>query len=258
MSPLLWHTRVLYGVAAMSASVIVFTFLQEREEQEGRELLAAEQLISSAQFFQAMESLRLTTQQKIEMRKFWHNLCKRVARDQREEAAGADGTPTDDPPPVESIPVWEIQHVAREYKQVFPDIFPADEVLEATRLAAEAGLQWNGIVGSTSSMIRSTGKRFQDIANDTKIEMQGAVHRTMRKYLERSLDVVADRLKHSLKDRHMPMYLKTNIDSAVDQFMPDVKVEIFRKTRDLFAQEAPPRELPKLKQTAVTSKKVGC
>lgn len=263
MSPLPWQTRVLYGVAAMTASMAVFSFLQEREEQEGREQLAAEQLISSSNFFQAMESLQLTTQQKIEMRKFWRNLCNRVAMEKRtynteSEAATSSTTVAtvageDTSSQVRSVPMWEIQHFAREYKQVYPDIFPSEHALQAAHIAADAASQWNGIVESTSSMIRSTGKRFQDIAKDTKDEMQGAVHRTVRKYLERALDVVANRLKHTLKDPYMPEYLKANIDLAIEQFIPDVKVEIFRKTRDLFVQEAPLRPTPTLTVSPETS-----
>ncbi|TMW62940.1 hypothetical protein Poli38472_005558 [Pythium oligandrum] len=264
MSRLLWHTRLFYGVAAMSASVVVFSFLQEREEQEGREQEAAEMVVSSAHFFQAMESLQLTTQQKIEMRKFWRNLCNRKVQETRnEEEAASEASKTTEgdgettlatamapSDPNLQLRVWEIQHFAREYKQVFPEIFPDEQVLAATRLAADAASQWNGIVQSTSSMIRSTGKRFHGLAMDTKDEMQGAMQRTVRKYLERALDVVADRLKHSLKDRHMPFYLQSNIDLAVDQFMPDVKVEIFRKTRDLFTQDSAAQPVPALTEIA--------
>ncbi|KAJ0412788.1 hypothetical protein ATCC90586_002418 [Pythium insidiosum] len=237
----------------MAASILVFSYLQDREEQEGREQEAAEQLITSSQFFQAMDALMLTTQQKIEVRKFWRNLCKRKKTERdAEESEGSDRRQTDDvarlvssavagqhaAPTTMSLHVWEVQEFAREYKEVFPDTFPEEQVLEATRRAAESAGQVVGLVGSTSSMIRSTGKRFQDIAKDTKDEMQGAVHRTVRRYLEGALDVVADRLKNTIKDPYMPAYLKSNIDLAVDQFMPDVKVEIFRKTRELFTTES--------------------
>ncbi|GLD95299.1 hypothetical protein PINS_up003943 [Pythium insidiosum] len=254
MGRVLWQTRTLYGVAAMAASMLVFSYLQEREEQEGREQEAAEQHISSSQFFQAVDALTLTTQQKIEVRKFWRNLCKRKIVEQRAAAASeaSDRRQTiDDNTAVSkavteqrtgseplSLHVWEIQEFAREYKEVFPETFPEELVLEATRRAAESAIQVVGLVGSTSSMIRSTGKRFQDIAKDTKDEMQGAVHRTVRRYLESALDVVADRLKSTVKDPYMPAYLQSNIDLAVDQFMPDVKVEIFRKTRELFTVES--------------------
>jgi hypothetical protein len=76
--------------------------------------------------------------------------------------------------------------------------------------------------------------KFFEIAAGTKGGMQQVMHRAVRKYLERALDVFAERLKQSLKDKDMPQYLQTNIDVAVEQFLPDVKVELFRKTKDLF------------------------
>lgn len=249
--------RLLYGAAAMSAGVFAFSYLQEREEREDQEQLAAEREVRSEHFLSAMEQLQLSSQQRLEMRKFWRNLCKkheRAAQLQLRDglkgdtsASGGDGVIdaiTSGKPPAAAvlavkITVGDIQKSAHEYKKVFPDIFPEQQVLEATEIAAEATLHaWNGIVESTSSMILSTGKRLNDIAKDTKGGVELAMHRTVRKYLEKALDVVADRLKKSLKDPHMPKYLKSNIDIAIEQFMPDVKVEIFRKTRALFRQSS--------------------
>lgn len=240
--------RLLYGAAAMSAGVFVFSYLQEREEREDQEQLAAERVVKSEHFFRAMEHLQLTSQQRLEMRKFWRNLCNKheqmsALRAGAKDTGGAapssssgDSAPAKerDPTPAK-ISVGDIQKFAQEYKKVFPDIFPEQQVLDATEMAAEATLNsWNGIVESTSTMILSTGKRLNDIAKDTKGGVELAMHRTVRKYLERALDIVADRLKKALKDPHMPKYLKSNIDIAIEQFMPDVKVEIFRKTRALF------------------------
>ncbi|KAJ8516143.1 hypothetical protein ON010_g18480 [Phytophthora cinnamomi] len=94
-------------------------------------------------------------------------------------------------------------------------------------------------------MIKSTGKRLNHIAKDTKDEVQFAMHRTVRKVLESALDIVAARLKQTLKDPDMPGYLKTNIDIGIEQFMPDVKMEIFRKTRELFGQDSSTSALEK-------------
>lgn len=237
--------RLLYGAAAMSAGVFAFSYLQEREEREDQEQLAAEREVRSEHFFHAMEQLQLSSQQRLEMRKFWRNLCKKHERAAQLHANEGDtdsvdtsGTPLTAVPAVK-ITVGDIQKSAHEYKKVFPDIFPEQQVLEAAEIAAEATLNaWNGIVESTSSMILSTSKRLNDIAKDTKGGVELAMHRTVRKYMEKALDVVADRLKKALKDPHMPKYLKSNIDIAIEQFMPDVKVEIFRKTRALFRQQS--------------------
>ncbi|KAF1334310.1 hypothetical protein FI667_g2175, partial [Globisporangium splendens] len=233
----------------MSAGVFVFSYLQEREEREDQEQLAAERVVKTEHFFDAMEQLQLSSQQRLEMRKFWRNLCNKYdqlrANRANEDEEGSAGQSTSvllpsapgatDRDTTAKISVGDIQKFAQEYKKVFPDIFPEQQVLDATEIAAEATMNsWNGIVESTSTMILSTGKRLNDIAKDTKGGVELAMHRTVRKYLERALDIVADRLKQALKDPHMPKYLKSNIDIAIEQFMPDVKVEIFRKTRALF------------------------
>ncbi|KAI9916800.1 hypothetical protein PsorP6_016752 [Peronosclerospora sorghi] len=70
------------------------------------------------------------------------------------------------------------------------------------------------------------GKRLNEIAKGTKDEVQFAIHRTVRNVLERALDIVAARWKEKVKIRICPI------------FMPDVKMEIFRKTRDLFGTDA--------------------
>uniref|UniRef100_K3WUT2 Uncharacterized protein n=1 Tax=Globisporangium ultimum (strain ATCC 200006 / CBS 805.95 / DAOM BR144) TaxID=431595 RepID=K3WUT2_GLOUD len=241
--------RLLYGAAAMSAGVFVFSYLQEREEREDQEQLAAERVVKTEHFFHAMEQLQLSSQQRLEMRKFWRNLCNKYDQMRTNRAGEGEESSADraaagllpsapgaiDRDTTAKISVGDIQRFAQEYKKVFPDIFPEQQVLDATEIAAEATMNaWNGIVESTSTMILSTGKRLNDIAKDTKGGVELAMHRTVRKYLERALDIVADRLKQALKDPHMPKYLKSNIDIAIEQFMPDVKVEIFRKTRALF------------------------
>ncbi|RLN82915.1 hypothetical protein BBJ28_00000884 [Nothophytophthora sp. Chile5] len=250
------RVRLLYGAVAMSAGVFVFSFLQEREALEAEEQESAERPVTTELFLQAMEDMpQLSAQQRLEMRRFWRNLCKKQQRQLVRTSSGRSiSNGSEDGAVLETegsalasveLVVGDIQRFAQEYKQVFPDIFPEKQVLDATERAAEAAENqpavWNGIVGSTSAMILSTGKRLNHIAQDTKGEVQLAMHRTMRKYLERALDIVASRLKHALKDPDMPSYFKTNIDIGIEQFMPDVKMEIFRKTRDLFGQESSPR-----------------
>lgn len=203
--------RVLYGAAAMSASVAVFAWLQEREERADQEQESAERVVSSDYFFAAMEQLpALTPQQRLEIRKFWRNLCNRHAAVAAGSPTATDEMSSGTGKAQRPIVLGDVQRFAQEYKRVFPEIFPEQEVLLTAQRAAEntPPASWNGIVESTSSMIVSTSKRFQDIAADTKGGMQLAMHRTVRKYLERALDVVADRLKHAMKDPYMPAYLK--------------------------------------------------
>lgn len=214
----LLRLRLAYGAAALTASVLVFSFLQEREEREHQEQEFAERAVSSARFFEALERAPgVSAQQRLEMRRFWRNLCNRQlqlldasAGDER----GAEGDGQMQPQRQQQqaeVLVGDILRFAQEYKKVFPDIFPEHKIVEVTEIAVEAAetpAAWNGIVESTSSMILSTSKRLNDIAKDTKGEVQLAMHRTMRHYMERALDIVADRLKHALKDPHMPSYLK--------------------------------------------------
>lgn len=243
--------RLLYGAAAMSAGVLIFSFLQEREEREDQEQRAAEREVREELFFRAMEQLALSSQQRLELRRFWRNLCKRQQQQQQQqqtvrdsdlnaddevkEAAAGTATAPAAAATAVKITVGDVQKYAQEYKKVFPEFFPEQQALEAAERATEL-TAWTGLVESTSTMIMSTGKRLNDIAKDTKGGVELAMHRTVRKYLEKALDIVADRLKKALKDPHMPSYLKSNIDLAIEQFMPDVKVEIFRKTRALFRQ----------------------
>ncbi|KAL3668861.1 hypothetical protein V7S43_006153 [Phytophthora oleae] len=243
--------RLLYGAVAMSAGVFVFSFLQEREEMEDQEIESAERPVSTELFFQAMENMpQLSAQQRLEMRRFWRNLTNK--KQQRRLSIGSSDSLDADQEANAELLVRDVQLFAQEYKRVFPDIFPEKQVLDAAEQAADAAEQlptaWGGIVGSTSTMILSTGKRLNHIAKDTKDEVQFAMHRTVRKVLERALDIVAARLKQTLKDPDMPSYLKTNIDIGIEQFMPDVKMEIFKKTREFFGQGSPTSALEKVTQ----------
>ncbi|GMF40913.1 unnamed protein product [Phytophthora fragariaefolia] len=205
------RTRVLYGAAAMTAGVLVFSFLQEREELEDQELESAERAVSSELFFQAMEAMpQLSAQERLEMRRFWRNLAKK--QQQRRLSAGSGDDCDARSEPRAELVLRDVQLFAQEYKRVFPDIFPEQQVLDAAERAADAAEQlpnaWSGIVGSTSTMIKSTGKRLNHIAKDTRDEVQFAMHRTVRKVLESALDIVAARLKQALKDPDMPGYFK--------------------------------------------------
>ncbi|POM73398.1 Hypothetical protein PHPALM_9760 [Phytophthora palmivora] len=247
----LLRARLVYGAVAMSAGMFVFSFLQEREELEDQELESAERPVSTELFFQAMENMpQLSPQQRLEMRRFWRNLTNK--KQQRRLSISSDssaGLDAEDEVHSAELVMRDVQLFAQEYKRVFPDIFPEQQVLDAAERAADAAEQlptaWGGIVDSTSTMIKSTGKRLNHIAKDTKDEVQFAMHRTVRKVLESALDIVAAKLKQTLKDPDMPSYLKTNIDIGIEQFMPDVKMEIFRKTRELFGQDSGPSELKK-------------
>jgi hypothetical protein len=222
----LLRMRLVYGAAAMSAGVFVFSFLQEREEREYEEQEFLEREISSAHFLEAMERTpTLSAPERLEMRKFWRNLRNRQLLDAGagggDRDAALDASASDDDQQQKqqqqeraTILVGDVLRFAQEYKKVFPDIFPEQQVVAVAELAVEAAespAAWNGIVESTSTMILSTGKRLNDIAKDTKGEVQMAMHRTVRRTLERALDIVADRLKQALKDPHMPSYLKVTV-----------------------------------------------
>ncbi|EEY61035.1 uncharacterized protein PITG_01279 [Phytophthora infestans T30-4] len=256
----LLRARLLYGAVAMSAGVFVFSFLQEREEMEDQEIELAERPVSTELFFQAMENMpQLSPQQRLEMRRFWRNLTNKKQL-RRLSIGSSDSLDAEQEINTELV-VRDVQLFAQEYKRVFPDIFPEKQVLDAAEKAADVADQhstaWSDIVGSTSTMIVSTGKRLNHIAKDTKDEVQSVMHRTVRKVLERALDIVAARLKQTLKDPDMPSYLKTNIDIGIEQFMPDVKMEIFRKTRELFGQDPGTNEDGGAGVVPVTSRRFG-
>ncbi|CAH0488177.1 unnamed protein product [Peronospora farinosa] len=242
--------RVVYGAVAMSAGVIVFSFLQEREKMEDKEIESARRPVSTELFFQAMENMPyLSNQQRLEMRRFWRNLTKKHQR-RLVRSNNNDLKNTEEELTIDHLVLRDVQGFAQEYKRVFPDIFPEKQVLEAAEIAADPAKRvsttWSGFMDSTSTMILSTGKRLNHIAKDTKDEVQFAMHRTVRKVLESALNIVATRLKQTLKDPDMPSYLKSNIDIAIEQFMPDVKIEIFRKTRELFGQDIPTNKMEEI------------
>lgn len=85
---------------------------------------------------------------------------------------------------------------------------------------------------SMNSILLSTGEKVKNIARGTRVEIQSVVHRTVQKYLVWVLDIIAMQLKRSMKDEDMPVCLKSTIDTMVDNVMPDIKVEIAKKTRD--------------------------
>lgn len=217
------HSGVVCGAVAMSASLFVFTYLQERDREKHR----SERVVTTQNFFRAMESMELSSKEKIELRRFWRIIYKKLSQPSSPAdkhtglltgflATTEFASVQDSHDLVEycgpnlTVKVADVITFAHEFKSVYPETFPEKKVIKAARMAAtfSQGNTWNGIVETTSSMIFSTSKRFQELAKDTSGEMRHVVHRTVQKYLERALDVVADRLKCNLKDPDMPSYLK--------------------------------------------------
>ena len=216
------QSNVVYGAVAMSASLFVFTYLQERDREKHNRA----RMVTTQDFFRAMESIELSSTEKIELRRFWRIIYKKLS--QKSPSKEGNGYLTgflattnfasvqDSHDLVEycgphfSVKVADIIKLAHEFKSVYPDVFPEKQVIKVAKMAAtlSQSTTWNGIVETTSSMIFSTSKRFQELAKDTSGEMRHVVHRAVQRYLERALDVVADRLKCTLKDPDMPSYLK--------------------------------------------------
>ena len=222
----LLRARVLYGAVAMSVSVLVFSFLQEREQIKDKKSESAERSVSTKRFFEAIERMsHLTTAQRVEIQRFWRNLStkkhpqhRRKCRNYRLGKCHSSlslETKDEGRDDNQVIVMKDVQDFALEYTRVFPKTFPETQVLEAAEKAADAGehggTAWSGLVDSTSTMIVSTGKRLNHIAKDTKDEVQLAMHRTVRKVLESALDIVAGKLQQTLKDPDMPEYLKVSL-----------------------------------------------
>ncbi|OQS03690.1 hypothetical protein THRCLA_03996 [Thraustotheca clavata] len=230
-----WIVQAACGAAAFSASVAVFNLLLETHYEEDvqtespalqRSFVLVGPTVSVEAVEQALETLAhgpepssLSLLQKERINLFWEELG-----------------------PVDTFALQEITLHAQAYAQRYPQEFPLATILKALSIAGS-----HRTIDSTATIRRRStlsvvGNKLFDLAADTKGGMQNAMHRAVRKYLERALDIFAERLKDSVKDKDMPMYLQTNIDVAVDQFLPDVKVELFRKTKDLFvaATSKPP------------------
>lgn len=67
-----------------------------------------------------------------------------------------------------------------------------------------------GIQSKMGSLLLSTGKRVRDGVVLAKDGMQERVHRIVQRYLSNALDIMAGRLKRTLKDEDMPEALKVS------------------------------------------------
>ncbi|OQR96128.1 hypothetical protein ACHHYP_16938 [Achlya hypogyna] len=245
-----WLIQVACGAAAFSASVAVFNLVMEAQPEESldEDDVATPLLMDAARRRPSLElpgstvspdaveqalgavaqgDEALSHAQRDRIQLFWEDLLPRAA---------PDGT----------FALPDIAQHAQAYGQRYPTEFPLEAMLQALATIAPQSNSVSRPVRRRSTL-SVVGNKLFEMAVDTKGGMQNAMHRAVRRYLERALDVFAERLKDSIKDKDMPLYLQTNIDVAVDQFLPDVKVELFRKTKDLFvaATTAPPlRRLP--------------
>ncbi|RHY38805.1 hypothetical protein DYB30_008298 [Aphanomyces astaci] len=247
-----WVLQAACGAAAFSASIAVFSLVMENqsvnEEEdedgdsgsaEGAPLLthgasdtpnttiaATSSTVSMASLNTALNGTHLSIVQRARIKSFWDELSATVS--------------------VESaIPVSVAVAQMQLYSQRYPQEFPFPQLLHALSVVTHANATTLTSPPSPSPPLppaaprrRSTlslvGNKLFEMAVDTKGGMQDAMHRAVRRYLERALDLFAERLKEAIKDKDMPLYLQANIDVAVDQFLPDIKVELSRKTKDLF------------------------
>ncbi|ETV68580.1 hypothetical protein, variant [Aphanomyces astaci] len=247
-----WVLQAACGAAAFSASIAVFSLVMETqnvdEEEdengdsgsaEGAPLLthgasdtptttiaATSSTVSMTSLNTALNGTHLSIVQRARIKSFWDELSATVS--------------------VESaIPVSVAVAQMQLYSQRYPQEFPFPQLLHALSVVTRANVMTLTSPPSPSPPLppaaprrRSTlslvGNKLFEMAVDTKGGMQDAMHRAVRRYLERALDLFAERLKEAIKDKDMPLYLQANIDVAVDQFLPDIKVELSRKTKDLF------------------------
>ncbi|EQC32869.1 hypothetical protein SDRG_09401 [Saprolegnia diclina VS20] len=239
-----WVIQVACGAAAFSASVAMFNLVMETQDEDdersaddaSRPLLPAsparpslrlssQSTIAVDAVEEALETLAhgdepciLSPIERARINLFWDDLATTLGGD--------------------AYALQDLTQHAQGYAQRFPVEFPLATMLKAISIAASHSHNASRTNVLPPMRRRSTlslmGNKLFEMAVDTKGGMQNAMHRAVRRYLERALDLFAERLKDSIKDKDMPLYLQSNIDVAVDQFLPDVKLELFRKTKDLF------------------------
>ncbi|ETW06978.1 hypothetical protein H310_03080 [Aphanomyces invadans] len=238
-----WVLQAACGAAAFSASIAVFSLVMETHKEvedenvdastsEGSPLLGNRDpsttisTVSMTTLNNALNAMHLSIVQRVRVQSFWDELSSTVS--------------------VEAIPVPDAVGHMEVYAQRYPHEFPLPQLLHALSVVTNTNPSMlTSQISSNSSNAsppvvrrRSTlslvGNKLFEMAVDTKGGMQDAMHRAVRRYLERALDLFAEKLKEAIKDKDMPVYLQANIDVAVDQFLPDIKVELSRKTKDLF------------------------
>ena len=85
-----------------------------------------------------------------------------------------------------------------------------------------------------TAAVTSGLNRVRDFATGKREDMQVILHRAVRRYLARALDLLSDQLKEALKDEDMPQALQDGIDLSIEHLLPNIKVEIYRKTEAFF------------------------
>ncbi|KAF0697056.1 Aste57867_12240 [Aphanomyces stellatus] len=249
-----WVLQAACGAAAFSASVAVFNLVMEAQKDDDEDddagtgttplltngtahsetpaasttptVLTQHSSISMTSVNTALNAMNLSFVQRARVQSFWDEIGTTHALD--------------------AIPISTASAQIHVYAQRYPQEFPLPQMLHAVSVVTESTAPSLSPPSPPTVRRRSTlslvGNKLFEMAVDTKGGMQDAMHRAVRRYLERALDLFAERLKEAIKDKDMPMYLQANIDVAVDQFLPDVKVELSRKTKDLFV--APPAASP--------------
>ncbi|KAG9403389.1 hypothetical protein AC1031_006035 [Aphanomyces cochlioides] len=230
-----WVLQVAWGAAAFTASVAVFSLIMETQKEddddEGTPLLTngeetqqatAPATVTIASINAALNTMHLSFVQRARVQSFWDELSSTIPND--------------------AIPVPVAAAQIQVYAQRYPEEFPLPQMTHALSAVTNGtpAVSVPRPVSRRRSTLSLVGNKLFEMAVDTKGGMQDAMHRAVRRYLERALDLFAERLKEAIKDKDMPEYLQTNIDVAVDQFLPDVKVELFRKTKDLFTTTTAP------------------
>ena len=98
-----------------------------------------------------------------------------------------------------------------------------------------------------------------DFVSKQTVALQDGLQASFEKRIEQTLDIVAVKVKVSIKDDYMPVALQGIIDDAVDSLMPDIKIAVFERTDAYLATQSPlkrvmpPRRRRRRLRTASTS-----
>ncbi|RHY29726.1 hypothetical protein DYB32_004896 [Aphanomyces invadans] len=216
-----WVLQAACGAAAFSASIAVFSLVMETHKEvedenvdastsEGSPLLGNSDpsttisTVSMTTLNNALNAMHLSIVQRVRVQSFWDELSSTVS--------------------VEAIPVPDAVGHMQVYAQRYPHEFPLPQLLHALSVVTNTNPSMlTSQISSNSSNAsppvvrrRSTlslvGNKLFEMAVDTKGGMQDAMHRAVRRYLERALDLFAEKLKEAIKDKDMPVYLQTLAD----------------------------------------------
>ena len=135
-------------------------------------------------------------------------------------------------------------HTLQEYMESHPDWRPRKQqaFLQAAQLASTSRTPLRTISTPLHIINPFVWRNVvYNFADERRLAMNGMLHSMVLGYVDTVVDAVAKKIKGLVVDEEMPLALQSHLEDSVDRLMPDVKLELARKTRAYFTPERVPR-----------------